>query len=177
MTRVQPRRLCSVVLLAYVAWQQVFVTPTSRSRVARASLGFDESGALGDGGTTPLMMAAHKGDVEEVKGYVKNGAKLDAQDLYGWTALRYAVRADQVEAAEALIEGGADMNLSSKSGRTPLMSAASNGIADMVKLLLDAGADAKAKNSEGLTAYDMSMRGGETGCEECRKMLQEAVDS
>ncbi|CAK9007951.1 Putative ankyrin repeat protein MM_0045, partial [Durusdinium trenchii] len=83
----------------------------------------------------------------EVKGYVKNGAKLDAQDLYGWTALRYAVRADQVEAAEALIEGGADMNLSSKSGRTPLMSAASNGIADMVKLLLDAGADAKAVDS------------------------------
>ncbi|CAK9108530.1 unnamed protein product [Durusdinium trenchii] len=91
----------------------------------------------------PLLAACR----QEVKGYVKNGAKLDAQDLYGWTALRYAVRADQVEAAEALIEGGADMNLSSKSGRTPLMSAASNGIADMVKLLLDAGADAKAVDS------------------------------
>ena len=109
-------------------------------------MGFDESGALGDGGTTPLMMAAHKGDVDEVKGYVKNGAKLDAQDLYGWTALRYAVRADQVAAAKELIAGGADLNLPSQSGpgteflvfisfhfrRTPLMSAASNGIADMV---------------------------------------------
>mmetsp|Transcript_37745 Transcript_37745/g.46760 ORF Transcript_37745/g.46760 Transcript_37745/m.46760 type:complete len:175 (-) Transcript_37745:94-618(-) len=168
------RRVAGVVLLGFVAWQQLFVAPTLRSKVARASLGFDESGALGDGGTTPLMMAAHKGDAEEVKGYVKNGANLNAQDTYGWTALRYAVRADQVEAAKALIEGGCDLNIASKSGRTPLMSAASNGIADMVKLLLDAGADAKAKNELGYTAYDLSMRGGETGCEECRKMLQEA---
>eukprot|EP00438_Fugacium_kawagutii_P033812 Skav216928 [mRNA] locus=scaffold1838:384495:396677:- [translate_table: standard] len=162
-----------VLLLAFIAGQQLFVAP--RTRVARASLGFDESGALGDGGTTPLMMAAHKGDTEEVKGYIKNGANLNAQDEYGWTALRYAVRADQVKAARALIEGGADLNIASTSGRTPLMSAASNGIADMVKLLLDAGADAKAKNANGYTAHDLSLRGGETGCEECRKMLEEAA--
>ncbi|CAE7256351.1 ANKRD12, partial [Symbiodinium microadriaticum] len=122
---------------------------------------------------TPLMMAAHKNDAEEVKAYVKNGANLNAQDLYGWTALRYAVRADNIEATQALIEGGADINLASQSGRTPLMSAASNGISDMVKILLDAGADAKLK-SGGLTAYDMSLRGGATGCEECRKLLLEA---
>ncbi|CAJ1346511.1 unnamed protein product, partial [Effrenium voratum] len=168
------------LLLAFVACQYLFVAPIvprggERRLTARQSLGFDESGALGDGGTTPLMMAAHKGDAEEVKGYIKNGANLDAQDSYGWTALRYAVRADQVEAAKALVEGGADLNLGSKSGRSPLMSAASNGISDMVKLLLDAGADAKAKSSDGLTAYDMSMRGGATGCEECRKMLADAV--
>ncbi|CAL1126821.1 unnamed protein product [Cladocopium goreaui] len=96
------------------------------------------------------------------------------KDLYGWTALRYAVRADKVKAAKALIEGGADMNIPSKSGRTPLMSAASNGIADMVKLLLDSGADPKVKNEGGYTAYELSLRGGETGCEECRQMLQEA---
>lgn len=171
------RRVTGVLLLGFIAWQQqLFVVPTSRgaSPVARASLGFDDSGALGDGGTTPLMMAAHNGDAEEVKGYIKNGANLDAQDLYGWTALRYAVRADKVKAAKALIEGGADMNIASKSGRTPLMSAASNGIADMVKLLLDSGADPKVKNKGGYTAYELSLRGGETGCEECRQMLQEA---
>eukprot|EP00434_Breviolum_minutum_P023567 symbB.v1.2.020789.t1/scaffold1766.1/size102418/8 len=96
------------------------------------------------------------------------------EDLYGWTALRYAVRADRVKAAKALIDGGANLNIASQSGRTPLMSAASNGIADMVKLLLDAGADAKVKNELGYTAYDLSLRGGATGCEECREMLQEA---
>ncbi|CAE7315799.1 HOS4 [Symbiodinium natans] len=146
----------------------------STSVLRRSDLGFEGDGSLGDGGTTPLMMAAHKNDANEVQAYVKNGANLNAQDQYGWTALRYAVRADSIEATQALLEGGADINLASASGRTPLMSAASNGISDMVKLLLEAGADAKLK-SGGLTAYDMSMRGGATGCEECRKMLQEAA--
>mmetsp|Transcript_1522 Transcript_1522/g.3665 ORF Transcript_1522/g.3665 Transcript_1522/m.3665 type:complete len:207 (-) Transcript_1522:126-746(-) len=164
--------------LAWVSSCFVGLTATKRTpAVARASdLGFEGDGSLGDGETTPLMMAAHKNDAEEVKAYVKNGANLNAQDLYGWTALRYAVRADNVEATKALLDGGADMNLPSKSGRTPLMSAASNGISDMVKMLLDAGADAKLKNSEGFTAYDMSLRGGATGCDECRQMLQQAQE-
>eukprot|EP00443_Scrippsiella_acuminata_P018103 CAMPEP_0115221822 /NCGR_PEP_ID=MMETSP0270-20121206/28170_1 /TAXON_ID=71861 /ORGANISM="Scrippsiella trochoidea, Strain CCMP3099" /LENGTH=231 /DNA_ID=CAMNT_0002635939 /DNA_START=50 /DNA_END=743 /DNA_ORIENTATION=- len=133
--------------------------------------------SVGDADTTPLMLAAYKGDTEEVRGYAEGGAAdLDAQDAYGWTALRYAVRAGHADAAMALIESGANIDLASNSGRTPLMSAAGNGLPEMVEMLIKAGADTKVENKAGETAFRISMRGGVLGCAECRKLLAEAIE-
>merc|ERR1712061_54395 len=94
------------------------------------------------------------GNADEVKKLVADGADINAQDDFGWTALRYAVRSNHPYAAQALVDLGADVNMPSKSGRTPLMSVAANGLKTMVQGLLDAGADTSMTDKEGLTAYD-----------------------
>eukprot|EP00930_Biecheleria_cincta_P093146 TRINITY_DN83328_c0_g1_i1.p1 TRINITY_DN83328_c0_g1~~TRINITY_DN83328_c0_g1_i1.p1 ORF type:complete len:208 (+),score=28.88 TRINITY_DN83328_c0_g1_i1:101-724(+) len=125
-----------------------------------------------EAGIDELAAAAHAGDEEKLVKLLKGGADVDHQDDYGWTPLRYAVRANQRSAAYMLIEAGANINLASKSGRTPLMSAAGNKLNDMVRMLLDAGADKTLKDSSGLTAYNIALRGGGTGCPECRALLE-----
>eukprot|EP00929_Paragymnodinium_shiwhaense_P064380 TRINITY_DN32234_c0_g1_i1.p1 TRINITY_DN32234_c0_g1~~TRINITY_DN32234_c0_g1_i1.p1 ORF type:complete len:227 (+),score=44.65 TRINITY_DN32234_c0_g1_i1:166-846(+) len=122
--------------------------------------------------TTPLMLAAHRNDVAQVKRLVAEGADVEGQDMYGWTALRYAVRANSKDAVEALIEGGADVNRPSQSGRTPLMSAAGNAWDGVVAALLKAGADTRATDSSGQTALDIARRG--VGCEKVLGLLSEA---
>jgi len=129
------------------------------------------AGEVSDGQTTPVMLAAHTGDASKVRELVADGADLDAQDAYGWTALRYAVRANHEDCAAALIELGAKVDLASASGRTPLMSAAGNGLSHMIRLLTKSGADRTLKNKEGQTAHAISLRGGTTGCTACREML------
>mmetsp|Transcript_173276 Transcript_173276/g.550085 ORF Transcript_173276/g.550085 Transcript_173276/m.550085 type:complete len:181 (-) Transcript_173276:136-678(-) len=157
--------------LGWCCWGQVRPAPVQRSLTALRAAG----NAVGDGDTTPLMLAAHTNVVDEIKGFVDNGADLNAQDSYGWTALRYAVRANNVDAATVLIEAGADVNLASNSGRTPLMSAAGNGMSDMLALLLKCGADPDLVAKNGETAFRIAMRGGEMGCAGCRKMLETAA--
>mmetsp|Transcript_35581 Transcript_35581/g.48479 ORF Transcript_35581/g.48479 Transcript_35581/m.48479 type:complete len:194 (-) Transcript_35581:177-758(-) len=132
------------------------------------------SGAVGDAGTTPLMLAAYKNDEAEARRLAAEGAELDSQDAYGWTALRYAVRSRQLKTAKVLIELGADVNLASSSGRTPLMSAAANGMADAVQLLLEGGADPSLKNDGGETALELASRGGNMGALACRDILQKS---
>mmetsp|Transcript_35990 Transcript_35990/g.62000 ORF Transcript_35990/g.62000 Transcript_35990/m.62000 type:complete len:186 (-) Transcript_35990:171-728(-) len=159
-------------LLGWCCWGQVRPSAHPGPRtVLRANVGDASAGS-----TNPLMFAAHEGKVDEIKALVaKDGSNLNAQDQYGWTALRYAVRANHMEAATALIEAGADPNLASASGRTPLMSAAGNGHSSMLELLLKCGADPNAVANNGETAFRISMRGGATGCAECRKMLETAA--
>jgi len=123
------------------------------------------------GGTTPLMLAAHEGDIAKLEKLVGSGAKLNDQDDYGWTALRYAVRAGHKPAVDALIGAGADLDLPSSTGRTPLMSAAGNNLEEMTVTLISAGADIMAHNKDGKTAWDMAMRGGPTGNEKIRELV------
>jgi len=151
--------------------------PASQALTAvRATGDFDWAGqTVGDGGTTPLMLAAHRNEHDEVKDFAAAGADLNVQDDYGWTALRYAVRQGNAEAATTLLEAGANADLGSKSGRTPLMSAASNGLSDMVELLIKSGAETGTKDGNGETALDLAMRGGEAGCKKCQKLLSKAL--
>merc|ERR1712178_317855 len=118
----------------------------------------------------PLMRAAHDDNAQKIKELVRDGADLDAQDKYGWTALRFAVRKNRQDAAQTLVDLGADVNRASRSGRTPLMSAAGNGLSGMIRLLSKAGADLTLKCNSGQTAFDLSMRGGEVGSTACREM-------
>eukprot|EP00929_Paragymnodinium_shiwhaense_P063737 TRINITY_DN31872_c0_g1_i1.p1 TRINITY_DN31872_c0_g1~~TRINITY_DN31872_c0_g1_i1.p1 ORF type:complete len:209 (+),score=32.12 TRINITY_DN31872_c0_g1_i1:79-627(+) len=115
------------------------------------------------GGVTQLMSKAHEGDATAVRQLIKSGHDVNAQDAYGWTALRYAVRNNHCNAALALLEGGADPNIASTSGRTPLMSAAGNDLLQMVELLInDGNADIMQHDDRGRTAYDIATRGGPT---------------
>lgn len=123
----------------------------------------DDPNQRSSGGVTMLMNAANTGDLNRIRALVDKDADVNAQDDFGWTALRFAVRKHYDDAVQELIEAKADVNLCSKSGRTPLMSAVANDAPNIVQLLVSAGADLTAKNGDGLTAFDIAKRGGGMG--------------
>ena len=146
-----------------------FRTQRPTTTALRARGGAEE---IGEGGTTSLMLAAHSGDAAKVKTLLEGGANINARDYYGWTPLRYAVRQGNKEAVEALLDAKADINLASESQRTPLMSAVANELDEMATILVKRGADVKLADEDGLTAWDMSFRGGATRDPKIRELLK-----
>ncbi len=112
-------------------------------------------------GCTPLMKAADKGDVEQVKMLLKLKAKLDERN---WTrdetALFSAAENNNTEIVKLLVQAGANPNLGRElRGRTvmghvsdqlsPLMLTCKHGNLEMAELLVKAGAEINAKDSAG----------------------------
>jgi len=119
----------------------------------------------GPGGLTPLMTAAGHGDAELTAHLLALGAKVDALDEIGRTALHHAVGADAWPWKDRrhpkhspngpprhayvkdwatllclLIAGGAPTDVRDKAGATPLQWAAHWGLAEDVQILLERGA-------------------------------------
>lgn len=172
--------LLATMMLVLAASQLSFVHLPTKCRapqVARARGGHKEgepehshghhepdtgSKMLG-GDVTPLMQAAHEGDLQSVATLLGSEVEVDQTDNFGWTALRFAARNGHADVVEALMAKGAEINSASATGRTPLMSAAGNGHEQVVRLLADSGADVMAHDKDGMTAYDLALRGEGTG--------------
>ncbi|CAL1170589.1 unnamed protein product [Cladocopium goreaui] len=171
----------SVLLMAIALYSPAFLQgmlrPKNKTRMAAtepspAYWGDKPDHLILDSGCTELMQAAYLGDTAKVKELVEKGADIDAEDAYGWTAVRYAVRNRQLDSVKALLDLGADVNRPSKTGRTPLMSAAGNGLEEMCALLVEQGdADIMAQDDGGKTAYDLAMRGGPFGSDKIRDLV------
>jgi ankyrin repeat protein len=111
-------------------------------------------------GTTALMVAANRGDLEMVKALLAAGADPNAADSRGFTPLFHAcynAGEDRgfPDVVQALLEAGADREARIGYGVRPLMYAAGNGEAGCVEALLAAGADPQARNEGGRTALMM----------------------
>ncbi|MCU0927940.1 MAG: ankyrin repeat domain-containing protein [Burkholderiaceae bacterium] len=114
----------------------------------------------GDGGVTPLMLAAGLGKRAVVEALLAAGADVRAADERGYTALFhgcYSADEDRgyADVVEALLAAGADKEAAIGFGVRPLMYAAGNGEAGVVEVLLKAGADPMARNEVGRTALMM----------------------
>ena len=106
------------------------------------------SGLLnGNEPTTPLTVAAERGDAEQVRKLIATGADLNERDESGYTALVWAARNGSTQVAKALIEAQADMNARdcAANGWTPLMHAIHKNNNEMARLLIDRGADVNAR--------------------------------
>ena len=82
------------------------------------------------------------------------GANINAQDVYGRTALMMVsgeTLRSSASAVKFLLEQGADVNLKSRSGDSALGCAALNGDVAVVRLLLKAGAQVNTRDEEGRT--------------------------
>lgn len=125
-----------------------------------------------DFGRTPLMMTSYaniesperlaKTDSERgpfVELFVKSGAKLDATDKDGWTALMWASWSGLTAVAAELLNSGASPAPADKQGNTALTLAAMRGEAGIVQLLLDKKADASAADKHGKKAVDFAREG------------------
>ena len=104
--------------------------------------------AVENGGLTPLMVAVcysapqtgldGQGMVADM--LLASGARVNARDHLGWSALDYAASNGNVELASTLITYGADIYLRNNAGQTPLGVARYYRQWGVVNLLLSRGA-------------------------------------
>jgi ankyrin repeat protein len=122
-----------------------------------------------DRGGTALTWAAWINDAEAVRILLDRGAKVDAADAEGRTALHLAAGWGP-HMTKLLLDKGADVNARTKSGETPLMLAAAVDAAVIleaavdqaatVHLLLDKNADVNAQDDNGRTALMFAAESG-----------------
>jgi ankyrin repeat protein len=85
------------------------------------------------------------------------GAKVDARDLDGKTALQIVASDRHIKTVAALLECGADVNAASTWGDTALHAAARRGSRDIVRMLVEAGADIGLRDHSGRTPWVMAV--------------------
>lgn len=111
------------------------------------------SGCWVNEGVTPLMLAAKEGNEQEVIRLLDEGAKVNKQSQYGWTALIFASYYGHIEIVKRLLEHNADVNhvsgemptafMATRGGydsTTALREAIRNSHLDIAHLFLDSGA-------------------------------------
>ena len=81
-----------------------------------------------------------------VRKLLADGARIDARDQRGRTALLAATQRNRVEVARFLIQEGADVNAKDFIQDTPFLYAGAEGRIEILKMTLAAGADLKDTN-------------------------------
>ena len=89
-------------------------------------------------GSTALMVASERGDVQMAQLLIQNGADVNAKNIDGYTALMYVAYKGNLAIAELLIKNKADVNARDKDGWTALRYASIQGRNDIIKLLTKA---------------------------------------
>lgn len=95
--------------------------------------------------TRKLWHIAGTGDFDQFEELLNEGAKVNAGDRTGVTALMRAAYHGQLKMVRVLIEHGADPNAKDRSGLTALTMARHGGHDEIVETLLSFGAQSKSK--------------------------------
>ena len=99
---------------------------------------------------SPVADAAQRGEVEEIRTLLRQGADPSAAQPDGMTALHWSALNDQLDIVETLIFAGATLQPTTRvGGYTPLHLASRAGNAEVVAALLDAGANADVLTGTG----------------------------
>lgn len=97
---------------------------------------------------TSLFNASCRGDVVKVRLLLEIGAKIDAVDHGGETALYMAAECGHLEVVELLLKQGANINSLSLKGTTPIDGAVRFVRTPVVRLLLENGASVLRQSSD-----------------------------
>jgi hypothetical protein len=124
---------------------------------------------------TPLMQAAESGDLEMVRGLLKDGVDVNARNELGDTALLWAVKKGRPDIVRLLLDRGAAVDAKENNGISPLILAAVMGRAEIVPLLLDRGADINATTRNGDTALIWAVAKGHN--KTARLLLDRGADT
>ena len=106
-----------------------------------------------ESGATPLMLASQYQDQETVSLMLRKGAKVNARDVRGGTALMRAVFSDKshVPTVRMLLDHGADPNAANEEGNVPLCFVYGPGRLKYIKLLVQHGATVNKRDKSGRT--------------------------
>jgi len=107
-----------------------------------------------------IEAAIRKGDLDEVRQLIEEGANIDTKDETGATPLHWAADASHTGIAELLISKGADVNATANDGFRPLHFAANAGSTMMAELLINEGAAINATENVGLGALHIAAYAG-----------------
>ncbi len=108
-------------------------------------------------GEPMLVVASRAGFEPTVDALLRAGAKVDAKNGFGDTAIMVAALGGHLALVKKLYSRGAEIN---PVGWTPLAYAATNGKTEVVRYLLEIGAKPNALSANGTTALMMAVRGG-----------------
>jgi|GEM_PF-1170031 len=110
-------------------------------------------------GATPLMVAAAKGNLQDVHVLLKAGANPNARMMNGRSVLEMGASSGCGKVVKVLLAHGAKVNAADNSGSTPLMVAAAMNGPAAVLALIQAGADvnATAAGEAGSDALDYAV--------------------
>ncbi|KAJ5066079.1 palmitoyltransferase hip14 [Anaeramoeba ignava] len=86
--------------------------------------------------TTPLHWASYTGKIDTVFYLLKNGASVDAVDIYGRTALHIACSQNHYEIVQQLVIHGSDLSVKNNEEKTPLASAQEKNYNEIVFYLI-----------------------------------------
>jgi ankyrin repeat protein len=95
-----------------------------------------------------LFEATKKGDIEQVKMLISEGANINGKDQNGQSVLNFAVGDGHKDMVALLIEKGADINGRGQYDAAPLHNAAWDGHKEIAELLIDKGADVNILQGE-----------------------------
>ena len=102
---------------------------------------------------SPVADAAERGEVEEIRSLLRQGADPSAAQPDGMTALHWSALNNQIEIAGTLIFAGATLEPTTRvGGYTPLHLASRSGNSEVVAALLEAGANPDLLTGTGAAA-------------------------
>jgi ankyrin repeat protein len=107
---------------------------------------------------TPLMLAAGSESVEAIRLLLAKGAKADARNRFGDTAISTARGQGVGAVVRILAAAGTPLEPTNPRRSSPLIIAANNGDQEKVKALLECGAKVDAVNVPGETALMLASR-------------------
>jgi ankyrin repeat protein len=115
---------------------------------ASVAISADVVDARDGSGSTPLLVAASKDDVAQVRQLLKAGANPNVRNTLDTTPLLEAAFHSNPDVIKALLDAGADPNAAGADGQTPLMLVARGTNVAAAKMLLDKGANPRARESQ-----------------------------
>ena len=129
--------------------------------------------------SSPLHIAAQKGDEDVVRRLIADGVNVDAKDYYGKTSLHVTAETGHAEVAALLIEAGADLEaitpLSNRgfrdTGSTPLLLTAFWGYTSVAEVLINSGADVNARVNGGFKKWTVLLSAASNGQEGVAELL------
>jgi ankyrin repeat protein len=126
---------------------------------------------------TPLMIASRKGDLILMRFLLDKGAKINAVDLDGYTALMWVANSAPAltfcHALRLLLNMGADPNIKSNTGVTALHLLNWKDRAEAVDILIEAGANPTIQKHDGQTPYQHAVSKNAGACQEALKHHEE----
>nr|XP_054767566.1 BRCA1-associated RING domain protein 1-like [Lytechinus pictus] len=106
-------------------------------------------------GETPLHVACIKGDENEVKSLLEQGADPNSKDNAGWTPLHEACNHGHTSLLGLLLDHNALINTPGFEHDTPLHDAVNNNRIPVIKYLRERGASLETRNIHGQTPLDL----------------------